>query len=66
MEEKIIRALEVLDTYFPTFDGPTTLVSNYGKSMKKRKDMDSFCKRFGCHYVNIRTDKPLYKQLKIL
>ena len=40
MEEKIIRALEVLDTYFPTFDGPTTLVSNYGKSMKKRKDMD--------------------------
>lgn len=33
---------------------------------KKRKDMDSFCKRFGCHYVNIRTDKPLYKQLKIL
>ena len=33
---------------------------------KKRKDMDSFCKRFGCHYVNIRTDKPLYKQLKII
>ena len=33
---------------------------------KKRKGMDSFCKRFGCHYVNIRTDKPLYKQLKIL
>ena len=33
---------------------------------KKRKDMDSFCKRFGCYYVNIRTDKPLYKQLKIL
>ncbi len=33
---------------------------------KKRKNMDSFCKRFGCYYVNIRTDKPLYKQLKIL
>lgn len=40
MSDKKIRALEVLDTYFPTFDGPTTLVSNYGKAMKKREDMD--------------------------
>ncbi|MBR5154690.1 MAG: DUF58 domain-containing protein [Alphaproteobacteria bacterium] len=33
---------------------------------KKRKDMECFCKRFSCQYVNIRTDKPLHKQLKIL
>jgi len=32
----------------------------------KRKNMENFCKRFGCHYLNIRTDRPLYKQLKIL
>lgn len=32
----------------------------------KRKAMESFCKQFGCQYLNIRTDKPLYKQLKIL
>ncbi len=33
---------------------------------QKRKDLESFCKRFGCQYLNIRTDLPLYKQLKIL
>ena len=32
----------------------------------KRKYMENFCKRFGCHYLSIRTDRPLYKQLKIL
>ncbi|MBR2273855.1 MAG: DUF58 domain-containing protein [Alphaproteobacteria bacterium] len=32
----------------------------------KRRTMENFCKRFSCQYVNIRTDKPLYKQLKIL
>ena len=32
----------------------------------KRKLMENFCKRFGCQYLNIRTDKPLYKQLKII
>ncbi len=35
-----IRVMQVLDTYFPTFDGPTLLVSNYAKSMHKREDMD--------------------------
>ncbi len=40
MSKKNIRALEVLDTYFPAFDGPTILVSNYGKSMHKREDME--------------------------
>lgn len=33
---------------------------------QKRKTMENFCKRFGCQYLNIRTDRPLYKQLKIL
>ncbi len=32
---------------------------------KKRKVIECFCKKFGCQYVGIRTDKPLYKQLKI-
>lgn len=32
----------------------------------KRVFMENFCKKFGCQYLNIRTDKPLYKQLKIL
>ncbi len=38
--DKKIRVLEVLDTYFPVFDGPTVLVSNYGKSMSKRDDIE--------------------------
>ena len=33
---------------------------------QKRKTMENFCKRFGCRYLNIRTDRPFYKQLKIL
>ncbi|MCM1323056.1 MAG: DUF58 domain-containing protein [Acetobacter sp.] len=33
---------------------------------EQRKAMENFCKRFGCQYLNIRTDLPLYKQLKIL
>ena len=41
------------DTYFQYF-------------AQKRKAMECFCRQFGCHYVNIRTDKPLHKQLKIL
>ena len=32
---------------------------------KKRKIIEGFCKKFGCQYIGIRTDKPLYKQLKI-
>ena len=32
---------------------------------EKRKTMENFCKRFKCQYINIRTDKPLHKQLKI-
>lgn len=34
--------------------------------LDKRRKMEDFCKRFGCQYINIRTDRPLYKQLKIL
>ena len=33
---------------------------------KKRQTMERFCKKFNCQYINIRTDKPLHKQLKIL
>ena len=33
---------------------------------EKRQTMNNFCKKFGCQYINVRTDKPLYKQLKIL
>lgn len=44
---------EFKDVYYQYFAG-------------KRKAMENFCKRFGCQYLNIRTDQPLYKQLKIL
>ena len=30
---------------------------------KKRKTLEDFCKKFGCEYINIRTDKSLHKQL---
>ena len=33
---------------------------------EKRKNMEDFCWRLGCHYINIRTDRPLYNQLKII
>ncbi len=33
---------------------------------QRRRTMENFCKRFGCQYLNIRTDSPLYKQLRIL
>ncbi len=32
----------------------------------RRKAMENFCKRFNCQYLNIRTDQPLYRQIKIL
>lgn len=35
-----IRVLEVLDTYFPSFDGPTILINNYAKCMVKREDTE--------------------------
>lgn len=38
----------------------------YNYFAQKRKTMENFCKRFGCSYLDIRTDYPLYKQLKIL
>lgn len=33
---------------------------------KKRKEMEDFCKKFKCSYINIRSDKHIYTQLKIL
>ncbi len=35
-----IKVMQVLDTYFPNFDGPTILINNYAKCMKKRGDTD--------------------------
>ena len=32
----------------------------------RRKGLERFCDRFGCQYIGVRTDRPLYKQLKIL
>lgn len=40
MENEKIRVLEVLDCYFPSFDGPTILMNNYAKCMVKRDDTD--------------------------
>ncbi len=37
---KKIRVLQVLDTYYPSWDGPTILVNNYGKCFVKRGDTD--------------------------
>ena len=33
-----MKVLQVLDTYFPSWDGPTLLVNNYAKCMTKRGD----------------------------
>jgi len=38
----------------------------YHYFLEKRRSMENFCKRFGCQYLNIRTDRDLHKQLKIL
>ena len=38
----------------------------YYHFLDKRRSIENFCKRFGCYYLNIRTDRPLHKQLKIL
>jgi len=38
----------------------------YYHFLDKRRKVENFCKRFGCYYINIRTDRPLHRQLKIL
>lgn len=38
----------------------------YNYFLEKRQMMENFCRKFNCQYLNIRTDRPLYKQLKIL
>lgn len=38
----------------------------YNYFLEKRRIMENFCRKFNCQYLNIRTDRPLYKQLKIL
>ncbi len=49
------------DTTSPTFKN-----TYFQYFAQKRKAMENFCRRFGCQYINIRTDNPLHKQLKIL
>ena len=34
-----MRILEVLDTYYPKFDGPTMVITNYCKSLNKLNDV---------------------------
>ena len=38
----------------------------YNYFLEKRRAMEGFCRKFNCQYLNIRTDRPLYRQLKIL
>ncbi len=38
----------------------------YQHFLQKRKEMENFCKRIKSSYLNIRTDRPLYKQLKLI
>lgn len=61
--------------YFAEYNGEKLIFNTTPEAFKdtyyqyfahKRKTMENFCKRFGCQYINIRTDRPLYKQLKIL
>lgn len=39
MENKL-KILEVLDCYYPKFDGPCQVITNYGKSFLNMKDID--------------------------
>lgn len=61
--------------YLAQYDGeklifntsPQNFRETYAKYFAtQRKEMENFCKRFDCYFLNIRTDRPLYKQLKIL
>ncbi len=61
--------------YIAEYNGEKVVFDTYSKEfkdiyhqyfMKKRKEMESFCKRIKGSYINIRTDIPLYEQLKIL
>lgn len=61
--------------YSAEYEGQKLIFNTYSPDFKKayaeyfaekRKNMEDFCRRLGCHYINIRTDRPLYNQLKIL
>ena len=61
--------------YMAEYNGDKLIFDSSSESFKrtyyyyfqdKRQSMEKFCKRFSCQYLSIRTDKPLYKQLKIL
>ena len=38
----------------------------YNYFLEKRRAIENFCRKFNCQYLNIRTDRPLYRKLKIL
>ena len=61
--------------YSAEYEGQKLIFNTFSPDFKKayaeyfaakRKNMEDFCRRLGCHYINIRTDRPLYNQLKIL
>ncbi len=61
--------------YAAAYDGKklifNTVSDNFKKTYasyfaEKRKNMETFCKQWGGHYLDIRTDRPLYRQLKIV
>ena len=43
-----MKILQTLDCYYPKFDGPTNVITNYGKSLKKVKnaEVDVYVPRF--------------------
>jgi len=34
--------------------------------LQKRQQIQDFCQRFGCRYLEVRTDIPLYKQIRMI
>ena len=61
--------------YAAAYDGKKIIFNTFSDKYKKtyagyfaekRKNMETFCKRWGGHYLDIRTDRPLYRQLKII
>ena len=61
--------------YLAQYDGeklifntsPQNFRETYAKHLAaQRKELENYSKRFDSHFLNIRTDRPPYKQLKIL
>ena len=52
--DKKIKILETLDSYFPDFNGPTVLVTNYAKILNQKND----CSLLVPKYPNHEDDQP--------